>query len=67
MDFPEALRLAAEKAGWNPTRIAYEVGVTEQTVRHWLKGNKQPKLPQSQALRAKLPLFGDLLDGKVAA
>jgi predicted transcriptional regulator len=67
MEFKVALRIAADRLGWNPTRIAFEVGVTEATVRHWLKGQKEPRLAQSQALRAKLDGFADLLDGKVAA
>lgn len=67
MEIREALRIAAEQAGWSPTKIAAEVGVAEKTAKKWLAGDNKPAVDQFQELRRVLPAFADLVDGKAAA
>ncbi len=63
MDFKEALRKAADDAGWSPAKIAGEVGVSETAARRWLSGEREPRLPQYRALLKTLPGFAALMDG----
>jgi len=64
MKFKDALRIAAERAGWSVTKIAAEAGVTEKTARKWLVGIAEPRFAQAQILRSKLSEFGfgDMVD-----
>lgn len=62
MDFKDALKRAADNAGWSVTKVAAEVGVTEKTARKWVTGEAQPRLEQYQTLRSKLPGFAAMVD-----
>jgi ribosome-binding protein aMBF1 (putative translation factor) len=67
MTIDEALREAAARTGWSPTKIAAEVDATEQSARAWLKGRKTPTGDTLMKLRRAIPGFADLLDGKAVA
>ena len=62
-----ALRAAAEREGWNATRIAATVGKSEASARQWLKGSAEMSASDFQVLRNELPGFANLVDAKVAA
>ena len=62
MELKDALRVAAEKAGWSVTEIAFHAGATEWSARNWLDGKSKPSFDKLQALRKSLPGFGALVD-----
>lgn len=66
MTIRDALREASKRAGWSPTKVAAEVGVTEKTAKKWLSGEADPRVEQFIALRKVLPGFAELLDRAVA-
>lgn len=67
MPICEALRIAAEKEGWSPARIAVTVDKSEGSARQWLKGAAEMSASDYQTLRRELPGFADLVDGKAVA
>jgi predicted transcriptional regulator len=67
MEIDEALAIAAERAGWSPTKIAATVGKSEASARAWLKGAAEMGASDYQTLRQELPGFADLVDGKAVA
>ena len=62
MELKDALRKAADEAGWSVTKVAAEAGVREGQALRWLRGEAQPRLAQYLTLREKLPGFAKLVD-----
>jgi len=57
-----ALREAMDVAGWSKTKVAYTVGVSENSVHKWLHGHAIPRGDKIEVLRAELPGFAQRLD-----
>ena len=66
MTISEALRRAIDDAGWSATKLAAEVGVSENAVKKWLAGST-PGGESLLALQRKLPGFAELLQIEGAA
>lgn len=67
MEVDKALQIVSDRTGLTATKIAAKVDVREKTATKWMSGESQPRLAQYQRLRSEIPLFADLMDGKVAA
>ena len=67
MDIAQALKEAADLAGWSVTKIAAEAGVGEGTARYWITGEREPRGSQLMTLRRALPGFAKLLDSNTVA
>jgi len=57
MTITEALQRSVAAAGWTPTRLAYEAGVTEAAARKWLAGDAKPGGEPMIRLQRSLPGF----------
>lgn len=67
MKLNEALARAAADAGWSPTKIAGEIGVSEMTVRRWVLGKCAIPGHRLLALMRLLPGLQEHLGLDIAA
>jgi hypothetical protein len=65
MEIHKALQKCLKSLGWSKTRLASEVGVTEESVRTWLAGETEPRVENYRTLRSVVPGFAKLVDGGV--
>jgi transcriptional regulator with XRE-family HTH domain len=58
----EAIRQAAEAAGWSAARVAAEAGTAENAARNWMYFGREPRGPSLERLRRRLPGLAEILD-----
>ena len=63
----QALRAAAEAAGWNATKIGAEVDGGEAAARKWLEGRSTPSGDKLVRLMQRLPGFAERLGFEAVA
>jgi transcriptional regulator with XRE-family HTH domain len=57
----EALRKLVDEAGEFPTRIAFRAGITDQTMRFWLRGKRHVREPRIDSVTRLADAFTELL------
>jgi len=47
---PKQIQALMDRRGWQSLDLAYHLGVTQETVRRWLRGTKVPRRIAKEAL-----------------